>query len=170
MAVAALTDLGIELEREDAMDVISLAKERELATGDAPDRVYLRNVKEPVALRANTAELFLLARLRDEAHRFANTFHRERRSKATLRSALDDIPGIGPTRRRALLKHFGSVSAIAAAEVDAIAKAPGMNKKAAARVHAALNTADMGEVPKEKEKVGEPEILPVEEPAADLLD
>jgi excinuclease ABC subunit C len=162
MAVAALTDLGIELEREDAMDVISLAKERELAAGDAPDRVYLRNVKEPVALRANTAELFLLARLRDEAHRFANTFHRERRSKATLRSALDDIPGIGPTRRRSLLKHFGSVSAIAAAEIDAIAKAPGMNKKAAARVHAALNTADMGEVPKEKEKEGEPEILPLD--------
>lgn len=139
MAVTALRDLGIELEREDAMDVVSLAKERELAAGDAPDRVYLRNVKEPVALRANTAELFLLARLRDEAHRFANTFHRERRSKATLRSALDDVPGIGATRRRALLKHFGSVAAIAAASEEAIAKVPGMNRKAAAQLRSALN-------------------------------
>ncbi len=139
MAVTALRDLGIELEREDAMDVVSLAKERELAAGDAPDRVYLRNVKEPVALRANTAELFLLARLRDEAHRFANTFHRERRSKATLRSALDDVPGIGATRRRALLKHFGSVAAIAAASEADIAKVPGMNRKAAAQVRSSLN-------------------------------
>ncbi|HUQ05824.1 MAG TPA: excinuclease ABC subunit UvrC [Kofleriaceae bacterium] len=175
MAVTALKDLGIELEREDAMDVISLAKERELAAGDAPDRVYLRNVKEPVALRANTAELFLLARLRDEAHRFANTFHRERRSKATLRSALDDVPGIGATRRRALLKHFGSVSAIAGASVEDIAKAPGMNKKVAAQLRSVLNpeenpavatqegVPDLGEVPKEAEGPGEAEILPLEE-------
>ncbi|HVK74939.1 MAG TPA: excinuclease ABC subunit UvrC [Kofleriaceae bacterium] len=136
MAVAALKDLGFVLDREDALDVISLAKERELAGGDAPDRVYLRNVKDPVALRANTAELFLLARLRDEAHRFANTFHRERRGKAMLRSSLDDIKGIGKTRRTALLKHFGSVAAIAAASADELARAPGMNRASAAAVRA----------------------------------
>jgi excinuclease ABC subunit C len=135
-AVAALTDLGIVLDRADAMDVISLAKERELAAGDAPDRVYRRGIKDPIALRANTAELFLLARLRDEAHRFANTFHRDRRSKATLRSALDDIPGIGKTRRAALLKHFGSVAAVAAASLDDLARAPGMNRRAAGAVRA----------------------------------
>lgn len=134
MAVAALTDLGIVLDRDDALDVISLAKERELAAGDAPDRVYRRGVKEPVALRANTAELFLLARLRDEAHRFANTFHRERRAKTTLRSALDDIPGIGKTRRAALLRHFGSVAAIAAASLDDLVRAPGMTRTSAAAV------------------------------------
>ncbi len=139
MAVAALTDLGIVLDRDGAMDVISLAKERELAAGDAPDRVYVRGVKEAVALRANTAELFLLARLRDEAHRFANTFHRERRSKATLRSALDDVPGIGKTRRTALLRHFGSVAAVAAASVDDLAAAPGMTRKSAAAVKAFLH-------------------------------
>ncbi len=138
MAIAALTDLGIVLDREDSIDVIALAKERELAAGDAPDRVYLRGVKEPVALRANTAELFLLARLRDEAHRFANTFHRDRRSKSTLRSALDDIPGIGATRRRALLRHFGSIAAIAAATIDDLARAPGMTKKVAEAVKASL--------------------------------
>lgn len=138
MAVAALTDLGVALDREDGMDVIALAKERELAAGDAPDRVYVRGVKEPVALRANTAELFLLARLRDEAHRFANTFHRERRGKAALRSALDDVPGIGKTRKAALLRHFGSVAAIAAASVDELARAPGMTRAAAAAVKAHL--------------------------------
>lgn len=140
-AVAALTDLGIVLDREDSMDVISLAKERELAAGDAPDRVYRRGVKDPIALRANTAELFLLARLRDEAHRFANTFHRDRRSKATLRSALDDIPGIGKTRRAALLKHFGSVTAVAAASQEELARAPGMNRRAASAVRAHFERA-----------------------------
>lgn len=141
MAVAALGDLGIPLDRRaDAdgegasMDVISLAKERELAAGDMPDRVYVRGQKDPVQLRANTAELFLLARIRDEAHRFANTFHRDRRSKAMLRSSLDEIEGIGKTRRQQLLRHFGTVAAIAAASIDELVKAPGMNKRAAAAV------------------------------------
>ncbi|HVV87368.1 MAG TPA: excinuclease ABC subunit UvrC [Kofleriaceae bacterium] len=142
MAVAALTDLGFQLDREDAMDVISLAKERELAAGDAPDRVYRRGIKEPVALRPNTAELFLLARLRDEAHRFANTFHRERRSKAALRSTLDDIPGVGARRRQGLLRHFGSVAAIAKATEAELARAPGMNKAVAAAIKAHLAGAE----------------------------
>ena len=135
MAVAALGDLGLPLDGDRAvLDVIALAKERELAAGDMPDRVFVRGVKDPIILRANTAELFLLARLRDEAHRFANTFHRERRGKAALRSSLDDIVGIGKTRRQALLRHFGTVAAIAAASLDELARAPGMNKKAAQAV------------------------------------
>jgi excinuclease ABC subunit C len=137
MAVAALGDLGFPLDGDDAaLDVISLAKERELASGDMPDRVFVRGVKQPIVLRANTAELFLLARLRDEAHRFANTFHRERRGKAALRSSLDDIVGIGRSRRQALLRHFGTVAAIAAATVDDLARAPGMNRPAAVAVAA----------------------------------
>jgi excinuclease ABC subunit C len=64
--------------------------------------------------------LFLLQRLRDEAHRFAITYHKSRRAKAAVHSALDDIPGIGPKRRMALLRHFGSVNAIAAASPEAI--------------------------------------------------
>ncbi len=144
MAVAALTDLGFVLDREDALDVVALAKERELMKGDAPDRVYLRNVKEPVALRANTAELFLLARLRDEAHRFANTFHRERRGKAALKSTLDDIRGIGKARRISLLRHFGSVAAIHAASADELARAPGMNKAAAAAVRSHFDASAAG--------------------------
>ncbi|HTL38507.1 MAG TPA: helix-hairpin-helix domain-containing protein, partial [Kofleriaceae bacterium] len=134
MAVTALTDLGVKLGGEDGIEVIGLAKERELEAGSAPDRIYRRNVKDSIALRANSPELFVLARIRDEAHRFANTFHRSRRDKASLRSQLDDIPGIGTTRRQRLLKHFGSVRAVRQATVEELAKAPGMNRKAAEQV------------------------------------
>ncbi len=134
MAVTALTDLGVPLGGENGVEVIGLAKERELEAGSAPDRIYRRNVKDSIPLRANSPELFVLARIRDEAHRFANTFHRDRRAKQTLRSELDAIPGIGATRRQRLLKHFGSVRAIRQATLDDLAKAPGMNRKAAQQV------------------------------------
>jgi excinuclease ABC subunit C len=134
MAVTALTDMGVQLGGEYGVEVIGLAKERELEAGSAPDRIYRRNVKDSIPLRANSPELFVLARIRDEAHRFANTFHRDRRSKGSLRSELDDIPGIGATRRQRLLKHFGSVRAIRTATLDVLAKAPGMNRKAAQQV------------------------------------
>jgi excinuclease ABC subunit C len=133
MAVAALTDLGVRLGG-DGLEVIGLAKERDLEAGSAPDRIYRRNVKDAIALRPNSPELYVLARIRDEAHRFANTFHRDRRSKQSLRSELDSIPGIGATRRQRLLKHFGSVRAVRQASVDELAKAPGMNRKAAEQV------------------------------------
>ena len=136
MAVAALTDLGVKLGGDDGVEVIGLAKERELEAGSAPDRIYRRNVKDSIALRANSPELYVLARIRDEAHRFANTFHQDRRSKSSLRSELDDIPGIGTTRRQRLLKHFGSVRAVRQATVDDLAKAPGMTRKAAEEVAA----------------------------------
>ena len=134
MAVAALTDLGVQLGGEGGLEVIGLAKERELDAGSAPDRIYRRTVKDSIPLRPNSPELYVLARIRDEAHRFANTFHRDRRSKATLRSELDAIPGIGVTRRQRLLKQFGSVRAIRQASVDELARAPGMNRKAAAQI------------------------------------
>jgi excinuclease ABC subunit C len=133
-AVTALADLGVKLGGEDGMEVIGLAKERELEAGSAPDRIYRRNVKDSIALRANSPELYVFARIRDEAHRFANTFHRDRRTKQTLRSELDDIPGIGATRRQRLLKHFGSVRAIRQASAEELAKAPGMTRKAADEV------------------------------------
>ncbi|HPH64609.1 MAG TPA: excinuclease ABC subunit UvrC [Kofleriaceae bacterium] len=137
MAIAALTDQGFEFG-ERGLDVISLAKERDLQSGEAPDRVYLRNVKDPIALRQNSPELYVLARLRDEAHRFANTFHRARRSKAALRSELDDIPGIGPTRRKKLLAHFGSVRGVRAATEEQLRRVPGMTAAAAAAIKAAF--------------------------------
>ncbi len=131
-ALAALSDLGIEVSGERAFDVVGLAKERDTETaGSQPDRVFLRNVKDPITLRPNTTELFLLARIRDEAHRFANTFHRQRRKRTTLRSALDDIPGIGPRRRKELLRHFGSVKSIRAASLDELVAVRGMTRHAA---------------------------------------
>jgi excinuclease ABC subunit C len=134
MAVAALGDLGVTLGGDNGLEVIGLAKERELEAGSAPDRIYRRTVKDSIPLRQNSPELYVLARIRDEAHRFANTFHRDRRSKATLRSELDAIPGIGTTRRQRLLKQFGSVRAIRRATVDELAHAPGMTRKAALQV------------------------------------
>ena len=136
MAVAALTDLGVTLGGDTGLEVIGLAKERDLEAGSAPDRIYRRNVKDSIALRPNSPELYVLARIRDEAHRFANTFHQDRRAKTSLRSELDDIPGIGATRRQKLLKHFGSVRAVRLASVADLAKAPGMNKKAATQIAA----------------------------------
>jgi excinuclease ABC subunit C len=134
MAVTALTDLGVPIGGDSGVEVIGLAKERELEAGSAPDRIYRRNIKDSIPLRANSPELYVLARIRDEAHRFANTFHRDRRTKASLRSELDEIPGIGATRRQRLLKHFGSVRAVRTATLDELAKAPGMNRKAAQQV------------------------------------
>ena len=141
-ALAALGDLGFTLDSEGAMDVIGLAKEREDSAGAAhPDRVFQRHIKDPVQLKPNTTELFLLARIRDEAHRFANTFHRQQRKRSSLRSALDDIPGIGLKRRRELLRHFGSLRAIKTATVDELMAAPGMGRKAAEAVHAFFRAA-----------------------------
>jgi excinuclease ABC subunit C len=134
MAVTALTDLGVKLGGDTGVEVIGLAKERDLEAGSAPDRIYRRNVKDSIPLRANSPELYVLARIRDEAHRFANTFHRDRRTKMALRSELDTIPGIGATRRQRLLKHFGSVRAVRQASIEDLAKAPGMNRKAAEQV------------------------------------
>ena len=99
-----------------------------------PDRVFLPNAKDPIAIRPNSAEMFVLAHLRDEAHRFAVAFHRGQRRRRTLRSALSDIPGIGTTRQRELLRHFGSVRKIREASLEDLAKVPGMGPKAAQAV------------------------------------
>ncbi len=146
MAIAALSDLGVKLGGEDGVEVIGLAKERELEGGSAPDRIYRRTAKDPIALRQNSPELYVLARIRDEAHRFANTFHRDRRDRAALRSELDDIPGIGATRRQKLLKHFGSVRAIRGAAAAELAKAPGMTGVAAQAIVAYFQSRDPNEL------------------------
>lgn len=142
MALAALGDLGIPIGGDEGVEVIGLAKEREDTKGvTQPDRVFRRNAKDPILLRPNTTEMYLLSRVRDEAHRFANTFHKKTRSKQTLRSALDDIPGIGPTRRKNLLRHFGSVRAIRAATVEDLAAVTGMSETAAEAVRAFFDRA-----------------------------
>ncbi|MFT5433769.1 MAG: excinuclease ABC subunit C, partial [Myxococcota bacterium] len=87
--------------------------------------------------------LYLLARLRDEAHRFAITFHRQTRRKKRLGSALDTIDGIGPKRRKALLTHFGSLKRVTAATPAEIAEVSGIKTELAARIHTALHPPEL---------------------------
>jgi excinuclease ABC subunit C len=111
----------------------------------SPERVFLPGQKNPVVLRQNTSELFLLTRLRDEAHRFAITFHRKLRRERNFRSVLEEIPGIGDKRKRALLSHFGSLKRIRAAAPEEIAQVEGFNLQLAERVQRFL-TAQTAEV------------------------
>lgn len=139
VARAVMEDLGIV-----GVDVVGLAKSRVVDKGDedqtvrSSERVFLPGVKDPVALRPHTDELFLMTHLRDEAHRFAITFHRKLRDKKTLQSALDDIPGVGPARRKALLAHFGSVSGVREATVEDLAGVDGIGRQLAEVIRAAL--------------------------------
>ncbi len=124
--------------REDRDDVTVAEDQQESALQMSPERLFLPHVKDPVVLRPHTADRFLVEQLRDEAHRFAITGHRGRRKRRTLRSVLDDIPGVGPARRRALLKALGGVDAIARAPVDDIAKVGGVGRAMALKIKAAL--------------------------------
>ena len=124
----------------ESLPVIGLAKERverdptSVEVQRRPERVFLPGRKNPVVLRTNSTALFLLQRVRDEAHRFANSYHRKLRARARLVSSLDAVNGVGPTRRRALLRHFGSVRAIRDATVDEIAAVPGVTPAIAAQI------------------------------------
>ncbi len=131
-ALAALDDLKIPTRGERGLEVVGLAKDRQ-KDGEklATDRAFLPHRKDPIVLRSATTELFLLGRIRDEAHRFANTFHRKQRKNTALRSELDDAPGIGAVRRRELLRHFGSLRAIKLASVEELAAIKSMTPSAA---------------------------------------
>lgn len=99
-----------------------------------PERIFLPGRKNPVILKPGSPALYLIQRVRDEAHRFAITHHKKRRSKALTRSNLDDIPGIGPKRKKALLRKLGSLKAIRKASLEKLEKVPGMSKKSAKAV------------------------------------
>ena len=106
--------------------VVGLAKQFEL--------IFVEGQSEPVELPRNSESLYLMQRIRDEAHRFAITYHRKLRNKRNLVSVLDHIEGIGSVRRNALLAHFGSVQKIKEAGIEEIAKVNGMNESAALAV------------------------------------
>lgn len=108
------------------------------------EEVWLPGASEPVMLPRDSEALYLMQRVRDEAHRFANTHHRERRGRAMTVSALDGITGLGPTRRQALLKAFGSVRKIRAASVDEIANVPGIGRATAESIVTQLAEAKPG--------------------------
>jgi excinuclease ABC subunit C len=112
----------------------SKAKPTDASTKN-PDRVFLPQAKDAIPIRPNSAEMFVLQRLRDEAHRFAVTFHRSQRRKRTLSSSLSQIPGIGPARQRALLRHFGSLRKIREATPEELLQVSGMTRTAAEAVH-----------------------------------
>lgn len=112
-----------------SVDVIGIAKEGgRHDRGMTAEQVYLPNVKDPIHLRHNSSILFLLQQIRDEAHRVAITFQRKRRSKKTLTSALDAIRGIGPQKKKALLRHFGSLKKTKEASLEDLQKTPGISK------------------------------------------
>ena len=119
--------------RERGVAVIALAKRVE--------EVFLPGRPEPLVLDHSTPELQLLQRIRDEAHRFAITHHRTRRDSAMTGSLLDGLPGIGPSRKRALLTHFGSPEAILAASREELQGVPGLPAKTARDIHALLHRA-----------------------------
>jgi excinuclease ABC subunit C len=128
-AARALAELGI-----DDVAVCGLAKRLE--------EVWQPGEEYPVILPRSSEGLYLLQRVRDEAHRFAITYHRQKRGKAATTSALDEVPGLGPARRQRLLKHFGSVRKLGAASVEEIAEVPGIGAKLAVTILAALGSAD----------------------------
>ncbi len=114
VALKVMADLNII-----NVDIISVAKEQgRHDKGITAEQVFLPNVKDPVFLRPTSPILYLLQQIRDEAHRFAITFHRKRRSKTTLSSEIEGLTGIGPVKRKRLLRHFGSVKKLAEASEE----------------------------------------------------
>jgi len=104
------------------------------------ETLYLNDADHEFTLPADSPALHLIQQIRDEAHRFAITGHRARRGKARRTSSLEDVPGIGPKRRRELLKHFGGLQELSRASIEEIAKAPGISKKLAELIYAVLHS------------------------------
>jgi len=129
-AAKALQELGIT-----DVAICGLAKRLE--------EVWLPNSSEPVIFPRHSEALYLLQKLRDEAHRFAINFHRSKRSKVMLESLLDEVAGLGEIRRKSLLSHFGSVSALKAATIDELAVVPGIGKKMAKTIIDQINSQDL---------------------------
>ena len=147
MAVTVLRELGIG-----NLDVIGLAK-GSAPGGDAEgvrrrpsmkeqDHVYLAGRKDPVYLIKYPAALFFLQRIRDEAHRFAITHHRRRMEKRDVRSLLDDIPGVGAAKKKALLRQFGDIDSIRRAGPEELRKVPGITEKLAEEILRHLNSVN----------------------------
>ncbi|MDT7706222.1 MAG: excinuclease subunit [Pseudonocardiales bacterium] len=132
---------GAQPQAEAAADVLAELGITDVAVCGLAKRleeVWLPGEPDPVILSRTSEGLYLLQRIRDEAHRFAITYHRQRRSKAMTSSELDGVSGLGPARRATLLKHFGSVRKLRAADVDEIAALPGFGPRTAAAVLEAL--------------------------------
>lgn len=120
-----------------SVDVISIAKESgRHDKGITAEQIFLPDIKDPIMLNRTSPILFLLQKIRDEAHRTAITFHRGRRSKALVKSSLEEIEGIGPAKKKALLKHFGSLKSVKEASVDELKQVKGISDKDAQAIFA----------------------------------
>ena len=139
VAVTALQDLGIE-----DLDVAAIAKARTQDGGRSPERFFIPGRVNPIVPRQDSPIVHVLARLRDEAHRFAVGYHRARRRKASVSTQLTQIPGVGAKRARLLLTRLGSLAKIQEAPVEAIAALPGFSEKTAQVVKQHLNAAQTG--------------------------
>lgn len=119
------------------VNVIAVAKEQgRHDKGMSAEQVFLPNIRDPIPLKRHSSVLFLLQQIRDEAHRFAITFHRQRRNKLTLKSDLEEIPGIGPIKKKGLLRHFGSLKKLKEATREDLEKVKGLSK---ANIESLLN-------------------------------
>ncbi|MDX2440521.1 MAG: excinuclease ABC subunit UvrC, partial [Desulfobacterales bacterium] len=135
IAVSVVEDLKIE----GRFDIIGIAKKDE-KKGEVQDKIYKPGRVNPVNFGKEGDLLLFLQRVRDEAHRFAISFHRKRRGKSSMRSVLDTIPGIGKKRKQRLLKHFRSIKKIRAATIEELSAVSGMNRKAAESVASRLGS------------------------------
>jgi excinuclease ABC subunit C len=146
-ALDVLIELGIHGGEGGSPDIIGLAKARSGDEGAEREfeRAFLPGVEEPIILDPTSAATHLVARARDEAHRFAITYHRSLRQKQAIASELDEIPGIGAARKKALLRNFGSVAKIKTATIENLKSVSGMTQKAAEAVEAWIQQATRDE-------------------------
>ena len=152
VALAAAADLGLT-----DLPIVGLAKERETVLGDKMvDRVYLPGQKNPIPLRPNTPELFLLALARDEAHRFANVHRKKVGKKRRLSSQLEDVKGIGPKIRKALLTTLGSLDGVCAADDETLLAVSGMNAARVAALRAVFGPPPEFDTPTSDDDPGRP--------------
>jgi excinuclease ABC subunit C len=132
--------LGVlkELGLEGRLPAVGLAKESVGGEAGSSEKLYLPGRKNPVFLSREPALAGLLDRLRDEAHRFAITYYQKRHRQQALQSRLDQVPGVGPARRRALIRHFGSIPELAAASAEEISRVHGISLNLAERIQKEL--------------------------------
>jgi len=137
IAMAVVRDLGLEGK----FDVVGIAKKDE-RKGEKRDKIFKPGRANPLSFGREGDLLLFLQRVRDEAHRFAVTFHRRRRAKKSLQSALDTIPGVGPQKKATLLKHFETLNNIRTADLDEISSLPGFSRRTAESVLRALQRTE----------------------------